>query len=156
MAGIDRIDQEILTLLQEDATQSVQTIAEQVGLTNNPCWRRIKRLEEKGIISGRVARLNPVALGLKMTCFVALHTDDHSERWLRRFKSAILKIPEIVECHRMAGDVDYLLKILARDIEHYDSVYKRIIKLVPDLKDVSSTFSMEQLKDGQMISVEVV
>ncbi|MEM9600557.1 MAG: Lrp/AsnC family transcriptional regulator [Pseudomonadota bacterium] len=154
MTKLDHIDRKILTQLQRDASQSIQTIAAQVGLTSNPCWRRIKRLQDAGIISGRVARLNPAAMGLKMTCFVTLHTDDHSEDWLTAFNTAIQNIPEIVECHRMTGDVDYLLKVLARDLEHYDQVYRRIIRLVPGLNDVSSAFSMEQLKDGQVISVE--
>ena len=156
MSGIDAIDRKILTLLQEDASQPIQAIADQVGLTNNPCWRRIKRMEESGLISGRVVRVDPTKLGLKMTCFVTLHTDDHSERWLKKFKNTIQKIPEIVECHRMAGDVDYLLKILAHDLNHYDTIYKRIIRLVPGLKDVSSTFSMEPLKDGHVIAVDAI
>lgn len=151
MLKLDHIDRKILEHLQRDSNQSIQSIAAQVGLTSNPCWRRIKRLEENGVILGRVAKVDAAALGMKMTCFVTLHTEDHSEEWLDAFNAAIQIIPEIVECHRMTGDVDYLMKILARDLNHYDQVYRRIIRLVPGLNDVSSAFSMEQLKDGDII-----
>ncbi|GLQ19323.1 Lrp/AsnC family transcriptional regulator [Algimonas porphyrae] len=154
MHKLDLIDRKILMQLQRDASQSIQAIAAQVGLTSNPCWRRIKRLEEAGIISGRVARVDPMAMGLKMTCFVTLHTEDHSEDWLRAFNAAMQKIPEVVECHRMTGDVDYLMKILAYDLEHYDEIYRKLIRLVPGLNDVSSAFSMERLKDGHIIPVD--
>jgi len=153
MIEIDNIDKEIIRLVQLDATQSIQDIASEVGLTNNPCWRRIKRLEEKGVIERRVAIINPRLVGLGTTAFVALRINMHSAEWLDTFAQAIEQIAEIVECHRMTGDVDYLLKIVVRDLEHYDKVYQNLISRVPGLTDVSSTFSMEQLKHGTVIDV---
>lgn len=151
MIELDNIDIGIIGILQLDATRSIQDIADSVGLTNNPCWRRIKRLEEKGVIERRVAVINPRAIGLGTTAFVTIRIDSHSGDWLAKFASAIDEIAEIVECHRMTGDVDYLLKIMVRDLEHYDSVYQNLIRKVPGLTDVSSTFSMEQLKrDGSI------
>jgi len=148
---LDSIDKKILGILQQDSTTSVQDIAVEVGLTNNPCWRRIKRLETSGIIEQRVAIVNPKAIGLGITAFVTIKIDSHNDEWLESFASCIDEIPEIVECHRMTGDVDYLLKVLIRDLEHYDKVYQNLIARVPGLKDVSSTFSMEQLKRGTVI-----
>ena len=148
---IDDIDRKIIGILQADATLSIQDIADQIGLTNNPCWRRIKRLEDKGIIERRVAIINPKLIGLGTTAFVSIRTDTHSGDWLKKFADCIEQIPEIIECHRMTGDVDYLMKIVVRDLEHYDAVYQRLISHVPGLTDVSSTFSMEQLKMGTVI-----
>lgn len=143
---LDGIDKRILGILQVDATQSIQEIADEVGLTTNPCWRRIKRLEDSGVITGRIATINWAKLGLSMTAFARIHTTQHSKDWLSTFKKSVNQIPEIVECHRMTGEVDYLLKIVVRDLAHYDLVYQRLIKLVPSLSDVSSAFSMELLK----------
>lgn len=150
---LDNIDRKIIGILQRDATVSVQDIAGQVGLTNNPCWRRIKRLEEQGVIERRVAVINPKAIGLGITAFVTIRIDSHNGEWLGAFATCIDDIPEIVECHRMTGDVDYLLKLLVRDLEHYDKVYQHLISRIPGLNDVSSTFSMEQLKRGAVIDV---
>lgn len=152
----DDIDRKILGILQVDATQSIQDISDQVGLTTNPCWRRIKRLEEQGVITARVAVIDPVKLGLGMTAFVRIHTDKHTKNWLETFKASVRRIPEIVECHRMTGDVDYLLKVMVRDLAHYDRVYQKLLEYVPDLKDVSSSFSMERLKDKQVIDTRAV
>ena len=153
MMELDDIDVKIIGILQEDATQTIQDIADKVGLTNNPCWRRIRRLEEEGVIQRRVAVIDPAKVGLGMTAFVRIHTNSHTINWLDRFKKGVLKIPEIVECHRMTGDLDYLLKVLVHDLEHYDEVYRKLIKLVPDLKDVSSAFSMERLNETNAINV---
>lgn len=150
---IDSIDAKILSILQVDATQSIQDIANQIGLTNNPCWRRIKRLEVSGVIERRAALINPQLIGLSTTAFVTLRIDTHATQWLEKFSHCIAQIPEIIECHRMTGDVDYLLKIIVRDLEHYDQVYRRLISQVPGLSDVSSTFSMEQLKRDAIIDV---
>lgn len=147
----DDIDRRILTLLQRDASQSVAALADQVGLTSNPCWRRVKRLEDDGVIERRVAVVSPKALGLGLMAFVTIKTDNHAPEWLTNFASTISRIPEIVECHRMTGDIDYLLKIIARDLRHYDEIYRRFIESVPDLSDVAATFSMEELKDGRLI-----
>ena len=148
---IDTIDCNILRILQSDATRSIQDIALEVGLTNNPCWRRIKRLEEQGVIERRAAIVNANMVGLGTTAFVSIRIDSHDVGWLDKFAKCIDNIPEIVECHRMAGDVDYLLKIIVTDLAHYDGVYQRLIAEVPGLSDVSSTFSMEQLKHDSVI-----
>ena len=148
---LDDIDFKILGILQEDATRSIQDIADIVGLTANPCWRRIRRLEEAGVIEGRVAVVNAAAIGLGMTAFVTIRTDQHTSAWLKKLAHGIQIIPEIVECHRMTGDVDYLLKIVVSDLAHYDAVYRRLLELVPGLKDVSSAFSMERLKRSAVI-----
>lgn len=126
----------------------VQQIADQVGLSVNPCWRRIKLLEEGGVIERRVALVNAEAVGLGMTAFVSIRTNQHNQKWLEGFAKGVQKIPEIIECHRMSGDIDYLLKVVIRDIAHYDRVYQKLISEVHGLSDVSSTFSMERLKHG--------
>ena len=143
---LDSIDWAILGVLQADASLAVHEIGERVGLSSNACWRRIKRLEESGIIARRVALLDPDKLGLATTVFVAIKTQRHDPAWLSAFSTSIAGIAEISECHRMAGDVDYLLKIVVRDIAHYDRIYRKLIAAVPDLADVSSSFSMEKLK----------
>jgi Lrp/AsnC family transcriptional regulator len=150
---IDAIDRRILEIIQRDATYSIQDIGEQVGLSTNPCWRRIKRMEDAGIIERRVAILNPVKLGLGVTAFVSIRTNKHTPDWLASFAAGILSIPEIIECHRMSGDVDYLLKIAVADIAHYDRIYQELIAAVPGLSDVSSTFSMERLKYGTALAI---
>ncbi|MDY0872949.1 Lrp/AsnC family transcriptional regulator [Dongia rigui] len=142
---LDRIDARILTALQADANQAIADLAEAVGLSANACWRRIKRLEELGIIRARVALLDPAKIDLGVTVFVAIRTNEHNDAWLQKFNDAVEKIPEIVELYRMSGDVDYLMKVVVASIAHYDQVYKRLIKLVK-LTDVSSTFAMEQMK----------
>ncbi len=145
-AQLDLIDWAILGVLQDDAALAVHEIGERVGLSSNACWRRIKRLEESGIIARRVALLDPEKLGLATTVFVAIKTQRHDPAWLAAFGQSIAGMAEISECHRMAGDVDYLLKIVVRDIAHYDRIYRKLIAAVPDLADVSSSFSMEKLK----------
>ncbi|MBV8684277.1 MAG: Lrp/AsnC family transcriptional regulator [Caulobacteraceae bacterium] len=153
IADLDSIDRKILGIIQEDCTLSVQQLAERVGLSANPCWRRVKRLEAEGVIRSRVAVLDPQALGLALTAFVAIRTNRHDADWLAAFAAAVARIPEIVEAHRMSGDVDYMLKVLVADIAHYDRVYRRLIAAVPGLIDVSSTFSMERLKSGPQVDV---
>ena len=143
---LDNLDWAILGELQRDASLPIQSIGERVGLSTNPCWRRIKRMEEAGVIARRVAILDPVAVGLPTTVFVSIRTARHDPEWLEAFASGIAAIPEITECHRMAGEVDYLLKLSVRDIAHYDRIYQRLIAEVPGLNDVSSSFSMEALK----------
>ena len=143
---LDTIDRKILRIIQQDASLAIHEIADQVGLSTNPCWRRIRRMEDVGLIERRVAILNPARLGLGVTVFVAIRTDKHNPEWLSLFAEGVQRIPEILECHRMSGDVDYLLKIAVRDIAHYDRVYQQLIASIPGLSDVSSTFSMERLK----------
>jgi len=150
---LDTIDRKILGIMQQDCTRPIKEIAEAVGLSNNPCWRRIKRLEDNGVIRKRVALIDPAIIGLGVTAFVTIRTDEHTKEWLEAFKRAVNNIPEIIACDRMTGDVDYLLRVVVHDIEHYDNVYQRLIQSVPGLSDVSSTFSMEKMKQGPAIDV---
>jgi Lrp/AsnC family transcriptional regulator len=143
---LDSIDWAILGVLQTDASLPVHEVGDRVGLSSNACWRRIKRLEDSGIIARRVALLDAEMLGLATTVFVAIRTQRHDPAWLDLFSAGIAGIAEISECHRMAGDVDYLLKIVVRDIAHYDRIYRKLIAAVPDIADVSSSFSMEKMK----------
>jgi Lrp/AsnC family transcriptional regulator len=143
---IDTIDWAILGVLQNDASLSVAEVGERVGLSSNACWRRIRRLEDSGVIARKVVLVDPEKLGLATTVFVAIKTQRHDPEWLAAFATGIAGIEEVTECHRMAGDVDYLLKLVVRDIAHYDRIYRKLIAKVPDLADVSSSFSMEKLK----------
>ncbi len=142
---MDKIDRKLLTLLQNDSTLSIAQMADQVGLSQTPCWKRIQRMEADGTIERRVALLSPEKLGLGLTVFVSIEAGDHSPDWLDRFAAAVAGFPEVVECHRMAGDIDYMLRVVTRDIPAYDRFYKRLIAAVP-IKNVSSRFSMERVK----------
>ncbi len=143
---LDHIDWAILGVMQDDATLSVGAIGEKVGLSHNPCWRRIRRMEDEGIITKRVALLDPRKVGLATSVFVAIRITRHDTEWLETFASAIESIDEIIECHRMAGDIDYMLKLRVRDIADYDRIYQRLIARVPGLSDVTASFSMEEMK----------
>jgi Lrp/AsnC family transcriptional regulator len=143
---MDSIDRKLLSLLQDDASMPLQDVAARVGLSVNPCWRRIKRMESEGIIRARVAVLDPEKVGLNVTVFVRIKIREHTAEWVKRFASAIRSIAEIAECHRMGGDVDYMLKVIVADIAGYDRVYKELITKVPGLADVSALFSMERIK----------
>ncbi|HOA50412.1 MAG: hypothetical protein RL702_3157 [Pseudomonadota bacterium] len=145
-AQLDSLDWSILAQLQADASLAVHEIGERVGLSHNACWRRIRRLEDSGVIARRVALLDPAKIGLATTVFVAVRTSRHDPEWLEAFARGVASIDEVIECHRMAGDVDYLLKLVVRDIAHYDRIYRKLIAAVPDLADVSSSFSMERMK----------
>jgi len=142
---LDGTDLRILAILQENAERSISDIAEAIHLSQNACWRRIRRLEEEGYILKRVALLDAVKLGADMTVFVMVRAGEHSQEWLERFAEAVRKIPEIVEFYRMTGEVDYLIKIRVADIAGYDRVYKQLIRSAP-LTDVSGAFAMEELK----------
>ncbi len=142
---LDRVDREILRLLSVDASMSLADIAEKVGLTATPCWKRIRRMEQEGIIQRRVAVIDADKVGLPVSVFVAIETADHSAEWLSRFAEVILGTPEIVDAWRMSGDVDYLLHVVVPDIASYDRFYRRLIAAVP-LRNVSSRFSMERMK----------
>ena len=142
---LDNVDRRILALLQSDATLSIADVAERVGLSQTPCWKRIKRLEADGVITDRVALLDRAKLGVGTTVFVSVRTSQHDEDWLVQFAQAIRAIPEVTEFYRMSGDVDYLLKIVCRDIADYDRIYKEMIRAAR-LSDVSSSFAMEQIK----------
>lgn len=142
---MDSTDRKILAILQEDASLPVAEIAARVHLSQTPCWRRIQRLEEAGVIARRVAILDPEAIGLGLTVFVEIETGDHSAEWLERFAAAVAQMPEVMEVYRMAGDVDYLLRIAVANMAAYDAFYRRLIALLP-LKNVTSRFAMERVK----------
>ena len=146
---IDRLDREILRLISVDASLSLADIAVKVGLTPTPCWKRIRRMEQDGIIQRRVAILDADKVGLPVSVFVAIETADHSSEWLGRFATVIRDTPEIVDAWRMSGDVDYLLHVVVADIASYDHFYRRLIAAVP-LRNVSSRFSMERMKDAAL------
>ncbi|NVO15669.1 MAG: Lrp/AsnC family transcriptional regulator [Rhodoplanes sp.] len=142
---MDRIDQKILDLLQADATLPIAAVAEKVGLSAAPCWRRIKKLEDDGVIQRRVALVDRRKVNVPMTLFVSVRTTRHAMEWVDDFRRMIADIAEIVEVWRLTGDVDYLLRIVVPDIDAYDAVYKRMIDRV-ELADVSSAIAMEELK----------
>ncbi|MCU7372495.1 Lrp/AsnC family transcriptional regulator [Paucibacter sp. O1-1] len=142
---MDSLDLKILELLQQDAEQQVAQIAAQVGLSTTPCWRRIQRLKEAGVITRQVALLDARKINVGVTVFVSVRTSIHSQEWFERFRATIQAIPEVVEFYRMSGDVDYLLRVVVPDIAAYDAVYKRLIAGT-ELHDVSSSFAMEELK----------
>ena len=145
MAVLDPIDLKILDLLQTDASQSIAEIADRVHLSQNACWRRIKQLEETGVIKKRVAILDAEKLGVGVTVFVTVRAPEHTDKWLEAFAAAVRKMPEVVEFYRIAGDVDYLLKLQVADIAAYDRAYKALIRSAR-LSDVSASFAMEELK----------
>src|SRR6202795_4017262 len=142
---MDAIDRKILALLQHDASHSVAEIGNLVGLSSTPCWKRIQRLEADGVIQRRVAVLDQDKLGLGVTGFVSVETGDHCGAWRKRFAEIATALPEVMEFYRMAGDVDYMLRVVVQDIAGYDAFYKRLIAAVP-LKNVTSRFAMEKIK----------
>ncbi|HYH70712.1 MAG TPA: Lrp/AsnC family transcriptional regulator [Methyloceanibacter sp.] len=142
---LDRMDRKILEILQRDATLPVAEIGKQIGLSTTPCWRRIQKLEEAGVIQRRVALLDPKKVNVGVTVFVSITTSSHTKEWLERFHAALTDFPEVVEFYRMSGQVDYLLRVVVPDIERYDAFYKKLISRI-ELTDVSSAFAMEQIK----------
>ncbi|MGH7056718.1 MAG: Lrp/AsnC family transcriptional regulator, partial [Acetobacteraceae bacterium] len=146
---LDRIDRAILRLLAEDASRSLADIAARVGLTSTPCWKRIRRLDESGVIVRRVAVVDPEKVGLPLAAFVAVETADHSAAWLARFAAVVAEMPEIVGAWRMSGDVDYLLHVMVADITAFDGFYRRLIATLP-LRNVTSRFAMEHMKSAPL------
>ena len=142
---LDAVDRSILSLLQQDADIPLARLAEAVHLSPTPCWRRVQRLKEEGIIRRQVSLLDAHKLNVGVTVFVTVKTNQHSQAWYEQFQDAVNQIPEVVEFFRMSGDVDYLLKVVVPDIAAYDAVYKRLIRTA-DLFDVSSSFAMEEIK----------
>lgn len=145
MTDVDEADLQILRLVQRDAALSIAEIADSVHLSQNACWRRIKRLENDGLIKKRVALLDAQRLGVGVTVFVSVRAAEHTEKWLDGFTAAVRAIPEVIEFYRMAGEVDYLLKLQVADIAAYDRVYKALIRSAK-LMDVSAAFAMEEMK----------
>jgi len=142
---MDAIDRKILLVLQDNADISIAELANRVGLSQTPCWKRIQRLETSGVITRRVALLAPEKIGLGLTVFVQIETGDHSGPWLQEFAETVSAMPEVMELYRMAGDVDYMLRVVVADMAAYDAFYKRLINAIP-LKDVTSRFAMERIK----------
>ena len=150
---MDAIDRKILAVLQNDASLSVAEIGNRVGLSSTPCWKRIQRLEADGVIQKRVAVADQDKLGLGVTVFVSVETEDHSEEWLKTFAQLVGAMPEVLEFYRMAGDVDYMLRVVVPDIAGYDAFYKRLIAAVP-LKNVTSRFAMEKIKSTTALPIQ--
>lgn len=142
---MDAIDRKILTALQEDASISIGDLANRVGLSQTPCWKRVQKLEATGVILKRVALVAPEAIGLGLTVFVQIETGDHSGPWLKTFAQTVSAMPEVMELYRMAGDVDYMLRVVVADMAAYDRFYKALIEAIP-LKNVTSRFAMERVK----------
>ncbi len=142
---MDAIDTKILMLLQEDASSSIAELAQKVNLSQTPCWKRVQRLEASGVIQKRVALVDPEKVGLGLTVFVSIETADHSGQWLQRFAEFVSAMPEVMELYRMAGDVDYMLRVAVHDMAAYDGFYKRLIETIP-LKNVTSRFAMQRVK----------
>ncbi len=149
---MDAIDRKILIVLQEDCSLSVAEIGARVGLSSTPCWKRIQRLEADGVILKRVALVEQDRLGLGVSVFVSIETGDHSQAWLTRFAEAVQAMPEVMEFYRMAGDIDYMLRVVVADIASYDAFYKRLIANVP-LKNVTSRFAMEKIKSTTALPI---
>ena len=142
---MDRIDKEILALLQENADLPLAEIAGRVNLSSTPCWRRIQRLEEQGVIKRKVALLDPEKLNVGVTVFVLLRTSRHNQEWFEKLRAIISAIPEVVDFYRMSGTIDYLLRVAVPDIAAYDAVYKKLTSDI-EIFEVSSSFAMEEIK----------
>lgn len=140
------MDRQILAMLQQDATLSLNDLADAVNLTTTPCWKRLKKLEESGVLTKRVALLDADKLGLSFIAFVMVKTSDHSHEWYQRFVSSVESYPEVMEFYRMAGEYDYMMKVLVKDMKHFDQFYKKLVNGVDGLNNVTSTFAMESLK----------
>ncbi len=150
---LDEMDIKILSLLQKDCTTAVADIGKDVGLSTTPCWRRIQKLEEIGVIQRRVAVLDPMQVNVGVTVFVSIKTDQHSLAWLEKFHAAVVDLPEVVEFYRMSGEVDYLMRVVVPDIAAYDTFYKKLISRV-EISKVSSAFAMEQIKSTTELPLE--
>jgi Lrp/AsnC family transcriptional regulator len=142
---MDAIDRKILACLQDDASIAIADLAKAVGLSPTPCWKRVQKLESAKVILGRVALVDPQKIGLGLTVFVSIETEDHSRPWQARFAAAVSALPEVMDIYRMAGDVDYLLRVVVPDTAAYDAFYQRLIAAAP-LKKVTSRFAMERVK----------
>ena len=149
---LDAIDRKILMVLQDDASLSVAEIGDRVGLSSTPCWKRIQRLEADGVIIKRVALVDQNKIGLGISVFVSVESSDHSDAWLKRFAEAVSAMPEVMEFYRMAGDVDYMLRVVCASIQDYDVFYKKLISAIP-LKNVTSRFAMERIKQTTALPI---
>lgn len=149
---LDHIDRSLLRALQRDARQSQRDLAETVGLSQNACWRRLKTLYESGLIEGHTIRLDPAQLGLNLTVFVMVRTRHHSKDWLETFRQEVSAIPNVIDFYRIAGDYDYMLKVVAEDMNAFDRVYQRLIEKI-DLDTVTSYMTMEAIADARDLPI---
>lgn len=155
MGGIiDDMDRKILTELQRDGNLSVDSLSERVHLSRNACWKRVKRLEDDGVITARVALVDAEKAGLGLSVFIMVRTTRHDPEWLKSFREAVSALPEIVGVYRMTGDLDYVLRARVSDVKAYDRLYQRLIAKVP-LADVSASFVMEEIKETTVVPMEV-
>lgn len=148
-ASLDKLDRRLLDLLQRDATLSLAELAEAVNLSRSACWRRLQKLEAAGVIRGRVTLLEPAAVGLPLTVFILIRTNQHNAAWAERFQAVVSEVPGVQEVYRMGGDVDYLVKAVVADMPDYDRLYQQLIEA--DLSDVSAGFVMEELKHSTVL-----
>ncbi|MFZ4834099.1 Lrp/AsnC family transcriptional regulator [Rouxiella sp. Mn2063] len=148
---LDKIDRKLLAMLQQDCTLSLQVLADAVNLTSTPCWKRLKRLEEEGIIRAKVALLDSEKLGLTLTAFVLIKTQHHNSEWYETFVERVEALPEVLSFYRMAGEYDYLLQVQVADMKSYDNFYKKLVNAVPGLLDVTSSFAMERIKSTTVL-----
>lgn len=151
---LDRIDRQLLALLQRDCTLSLQELADAVNLTTTPCWKRIKRLDDEGIVKARVALVEPEKIGLLLTAFVMIKTCHHDSNWYQRFVGVVMEMPQVLGFWRMSGEYDYLMQIQVADMKRYDEFYKRLVNQVPGLIDVTSNFAMEQIKQTTALPLD--
>jgi Lrp/AsnC family transcriptional regulator len=142
---MDELDRKLLELLQGDASLSIAQLAERIGLSATPCWKRIQKLEAKGVIARRVALVDPDRVGVGLAVFVEVEAGAHTPGWLERFTAGVAAMPEVMALYRMAGDIDYLLHVAVADMAEFDAFYKRLIAVAP-MKNVSSRFAMERMK----------
>ena len=150
---MDQTDRKILTLIQHDAGLSLNDMAEQVHLSRNACWNRVKQMEDKGIIRARVTLLDPEQLNLDLTVFISVRTNNHTSAWLERFHAAVSSLPELIGIYRTTGDVDYLLQAVVPSMKAYDELYQRLISKI-ELNDVSSSFVMEEIKRTTVLPLD--
>ena len=153
MRQLDRTDRKILSILQQDSSLAVAEVAARVGLSQTPCWRRIQRLHADGVIERSVSLVRPEAIGLGLTVFITIEALDHSPEWLDQFTAVVSAMPEVMDVYRMAGDIDYLLRVAVADMAAFDGFYRELIKAIP-LKNVSSHFAMERVKSTTAYPLE--
>ncbi|MFJ2446730.1 AsnC family transcriptional regulator [Pseudomonas sp. S04] len=152
-AGLDRTDKALLNALQGNARLTTAELADQVALTTSPCWRRVKILEESGVITGYQAILSPKALGYGVTAFVSVMMESHNQEMARTFEQRLLQIPEIVACHNVSGRYDFLLEVVAKDLESFGEFAREVLQTLPAVKEIYSSFSFKSVKPSRVIPV---
>ncbi len=153
--SLDAIDKSLLRHVQQDASLSIEQLAERVNLSRNACWRRLKRLEDEGVIRARVALADPVKLNLELTVFIAVRTSRHDADWATRFHQAVQDIPELLGVYRTAGDIDYILHARVPNVAAYDRLYKKLTARI-EMQDVSASFVMEEIKEVTALPLDFV